>query len=163
LFTVVTPAAFRSVAVTWRGVRYHRPTTIIYRSDGPVDKSRNMTWAGDETGCGLRQRLIVIAAMTLRASLGVPAAGREVSAMTGGDKPEPDYYAVLGVPPLAGQITSAYRRLVRALHPDTARGGAATRERFAQVVAAYETATSGGSHLLLHSIRRRRRAPTAPS
>ncbi|GAA4931124.1 DnaJ domain-containing protein [Streptomyces coeruleoprunus] len=33
----------------------------------------------------------------------------------------PDLYATLGVAPTASaeQITSAYRRLVRALHPDT--------------------------------------------
>ncbi|MEU3448348.1 J domain-containing protein [Streptomyces thermolilacinus] len=58
---------------------------------------------------------------------------------------ERDPYAVLGVAPTAsaGEITSAYRRLVRALHPDSApardapeRRAAATR--FGEVVAAYE-------------------------
>jgi curved DNA-binding protein CbpA len=52
---------------------------------------------------------------------------------------EPDYYAVLSVDPCdsAGQITSAYRRLVRALHPDTSTSPA-DHDRFTQVVTAYE-------------------------
>ncbi|MGW7055453.1 J domain-containing protein [Streptomyces sp. NPDC054888] len=50
-----------------------------------------------------------------------------------------DHYAVLGVEPTAsaGQITSAYRRLVRALHPDAHPGRPAADSRFADVVAAY--------------------------
>lgn len=48
-----------------------------------------------------------------------------------------DPYAVLGVAPDAGQgeITAAYRALVRRLHPDTPR--AADPERLRQVIAAY--------------------------
>ncbi|WP_093802609.1 J domain-containing protein [Streptomyces sp. Wb2n-11] len=68
-------------------------------------------------------------------------AGRKTS---GGQR---DPYAVLGVEPTAsaGQITSAYRRLVRALHPDADPGTApgpgepAVDGRFADVVAAYGT------------------------
>ncbi|MFF3341891.1 J domain-containing protein [Streptomyces flavidovirens] len=50
-----------------------------------------------------------------------------------------DHYAVLGVEPTAsaGQITSAYRRLVRALHPDAHPDRPATDSRFADVVVAY--------------------------
>lgn len=52
-----------------------------------------------------------------------------------------DHYAVLGVEPTAsaGQITSAYRRLVRELHPDTSPDEPAADGRFADVVAAYGT------------------------
>ncbi|WP_274564683.1 J domain-containing protein [Streptomyces spiramyceticus] len=62
-------------------------------------------------------------------------AGREASGR------RPDHYAVLGVEPSssAGQITSAYRRLVRALHPDANPDGPAADRRFADVVAAYGT------------------------
>jgi curved DNA-binding protein CbpA len=52
-----------------------------------------------------------------------------------------DAYAVLGVAPTASQaeITHAYRRQLRALHPDTrsSAGEAAADERLQQVVAAY--------------------------
>jgi molecular chaperone DnaJ len=50
-----------------------------------------------------------------------------------------DYYAVLGVPPTATakQITRAYRKLARELHPDTRTGGG-TDDRFKEVAAAYE-------------------------
>ncbi|WP_051338452.1 J domain-containing protein [Streptomyces flavidovirens] len=50
-----------------------------------------------------------------------------------------DHYAVLGVEPTAsaGQITSAYRRLVRALHPDAHPDRPAQDSRFADVVVAY--------------------------
>ncbi|MFL6110902.1 MAG: J domain-containing protein [Catenulispora sp.] len=51
-----------------------------------------------------------------------------------------DLYTLLGVAPDADadQIGHAYRRLVRALHPDTAATGyEAAPERLTQVVAAY--------------------------
>ncbi|GAA0666180.1 hypothetical protein GCM10009601_04930 [Streptomyces thermospinosisporus] len=52
----------------------------------------------------------------------------------------PDLYAVLGVEPSATveAITSAFRRRVRELRPDT-RVDAVTAEEFGQVRAAYET------------------------
>lgn len=52
-----------------------------------------------------------------------------------------DHYAVLGVEPSAsaGQITSAYRRLVRELHPDASPDEPTADGRFAEVVAAYGT------------------------
>ncbi|PRX50400.1 DnaJ-like protein [Prauserella shujinwangii] len=51
---------------------------------------------------------------------------------------EPDPYAVLGVDPHATEkeITEAYRRLVRELHPDV---GPGERERLTAVVDAYRT------------------------
>ncbi|MFK4594478.1 J domain-containing protein [Streptomyces pristinaespiralis] len=51
-----------------------------------------------------------------------------------------DHYAVLGVEPSATsrQITTAYRRQVRALHPDSRPAGGSVRlEELAAVVAAY--------------------------
>ncbi|MBT2507758.1 J domain-containing protein [Streptomyces sp. ISL-98] len=59
-------------------------------------------------------------------------AGREASGR------RPGHYAVLGVEPSssAGQITSAYRRLVRALHPDANPDSPTADRRFADVVAA---------------------------
>lgn len=59
----------------------------------------------------------------------------------GGGGAERDPYAVLGVgrSASAGQITCAYRRLVRALHPDARPGRPAARERFAEVVEACTT------------------------
>lgn len=52
--------------------------------------------------------------------------------------PSPDPYRILGVTRTAesGEITAAYRALVRALHPDT-RGEPADPARLAEVLAAY--------------------------
>nr|WP_095877677.1 J domain-containing protein [Streptomyces sp. TLI_235] len=52
----------------------------------------------------------------------------------------PDHYAVLGVDPSASarQITSAYRALVRALHPDSRPAQRPSAERLGEVLAAYE-------------------------
>lgn len=54
-------------------------------------------------------------------------------------RPQRDHYAVLGVQPSASaqEITGAYRRRVRALHPDT--GGPAAPEGLADVLTAYDT------------------------
>ena len=53
---------------------------------------------------------------------------------------ETDYYAVLGVSPeaTAKDITRAYRKLARELHPDKNPGDSAAEERFKQVAAAYD-------------------------
>ncbi|HEX2073104.1 MAG TPA: DnaJ C-terminal domain-containing protein [Geodermatophilus sp.] len=55
------------------------------------------------------------------------------------DELEKDYYRVLDVPETATdkEITRAYRRLARQLHPD-AGGGSGDSERFGEVAAAYE-------------------------
>lgn len=53
---------------------------------------------------------------------------------------EKDFYAVLGVAETATaeEITKAYRRLARQLHPDANPGDKAAEERFKEVSAAYE-------------------------
>jgi curved DNA-binding protein CbpA len=53
--------------------------------------------------------------------------------------PRRDHYTVLVVEPSASarQITSAYRRLVRALHPDAHPARPAAQEQFAEVLEAY--------------------------
>lgn len=51
-----------------------------------------------------------------------------------------DYYAILGVSETASQkdITNAYRKLARKLHPDANPGDQAAEDRFKEVSAAYE-------------------------
>lgn len=58
-----------------------------------------------------------------------------------GPRPQRDHYAVLGVPRSASarQITSAYRRLVRSLHPDSRPEDPAAAQDLAAVLAAYDT------------------------
>ena len=53
---------------------------------------------------------------------------------------EKDYYEVLGVAADASQkdITKAYRKLARQLHPDKNPGNAIAEERFKEVSAAYD-------------------------
>jgi molecular chaperone DnaJ len=53
---------------------------------------------------------------------------------------ETDYYSVLGVSPdaTAKEVTRAYRKLARELHPDQNPGDSAAEERFKQVAAAYD-------------------------
>ncbi|CAL9342492.1 J domain-containing protein [Streptomyces sp. enrichment culture] len=88
---------------------------------------------------------------------------------------ERDPYAVLGVAPTAsaGEIASAYRRLVRALHPDSApaRGAPERRAaaaRFGEVVAAYEVLRDPVRRAAYDKARRRaarsarRQEPPAP-
>ena len=63
-----------------------------------------------------------------------------------GQRPRRDHYAVLGVPcsASAGQITSAYRRMVRSLHPDARPEDPAAAEALADVLAAYDTLRDPG-------------------
>ena len=58
---------------------------------------------------------------------------------------ETDYYKVLGVAPAASdkEITKAYRKLARTLHPDANPGDAAAEERFKEVSAAYDVLGDG--------------------
>ncbi|MER6398590.1 DnaJ domain-containing protein [Kitasatospora sp. NPDC001603] len=57
-----------------------------------------------------------------------------------GSRDRRDHYAVLGVEPTASarQVTSAYRSLVRLLHPDSRPVEPGAAERLGAVVAAYE-------------------------
>ncbi|MBT2469425.1 J domain-containing protein [Streptomyces sp. ISL-66] len=71
-----------------------------------------------------------------------------MAATFGGSGPSRDHYAVLGLSAEASptQITSAYRTLIRTLHPDARPGGPPADAELAEVIAAYET---------LHDPRRR--------
>lgn len=53
---------------------------------------------------------------------------------------EKDYYAVLGVSKEASdkEITKAYRKLARELHPDANQSDASAEDRFKEVSAAYD-------------------------
>ncbi|MEU9047826.1 MULTISPECIES: J domain-containing protein [unclassified Kitasatospora] len=57
-----------------------------------------------------------------------------------GSRDRREHYAVLGVEPTASarQVTSAYRTLVRLLHPDSRPREPGSAERLGAVVAAYE-------------------------
>ncbi|MEW2135693.1 J domain-containing protein [Streptomyces sp. NPDC005409] len=59
----------------------------------------------------------------------------------GGSRPPRDHYTVLGLPAEASprQITSAYRALIRALHPDARPDRPTTEGELAEVIDAYRT------------------------
>ncbi|MFF5707166.1 J domain-containing protein [Streptomyces sp. NPDC012794] len=59
----------------------------------------------------------------------------------GGSRVSRDHYAVLGLPAEASPeaITSAYRALIRALHPDARPGGPTAAAELAEVIDAYQT------------------------
>jgi molecular chaperone DnaJ len=72
---------------------------------------------------------------------------------------EKDYYRVLGVPETANdqEITRAYRRLARTLHPDTG-GNAGDGERFAEMATAYEVLHDPARRRQYDEVRRLARA-----
>ncbi len=83
-----------------------------------------------------------------------------------GQQPRRDHYAVLGVPrsASAAQITSAYRKLVRSLHPDARPEDPAAAEDLADVLAAYDTLRDEGRRAAYDAGRRARPpATTRPS
>lgn len=73
----------------------------------------------------------------------------------------PDHYAVLGVPPSASdrQITAAYRRLVRSLHPDARPADPAAADELADVLAAYATLRDAGRRAAYDAARNRQVGP----
>ncbi|UGY90524.1 J domain-containing protein [Streptomyces gobiensis] len=76
-----------------------------------------------------------------------------------------DHYGVLGIEPSASarEITSAYRTLVRSLHPDSRPSQPEAPERFAEVVDAYETLHDPAQRSAYDAERdRRNRKPSAP-
>lgn len=77
-----------------------------------------------------------------------------------GQRPRRDFYAVLDVSrdASAGEITSAYRRLVRLLHPDARPADSAAADRLADVLAAYDTLGDPGRRAAYDA----RRAGPAP-
>ncbi|MFI0214195.1 J domain-containing protein [Streptomyces lydicus] len=79
--------------------------------------------------------------------------------------PEHDPYAVLGVPPSASarEITVAYRRLVRTLHPDTGAGRPAARHGLDEVLAAYRTLHDPRRRAAHDATRRRRERSRRPA
>ncbi|MGW0390494.1 J domain-containing protein [Streptomyces sp. NPDC003042] len=80
-----------------------------------------------------------------------------------GSRPSRDHYAVLGVRAEASpeQITSAYRALIRALHPDTRPSGPAADAELAEVIDAYRTLHDPLRRSLYDAERRRPRQQPA--
>jgi curved DNA-binding protein CbpA len=75
-----------------------------------------------------------------------------------------DHYAVLGVPSSASdrQITTAYRRLVRSLHPDTRPADPAAADALSDVLAAYDTLHDAGRRAAYDAARDRPAGGAAP-
>jgi curved DNA-binding protein CbpA len=75
-----------------------------------------------------------------------------------------DHYAVLGVPPSASdaQITTAYRRLVRSLHPDTRPTDPTAADELSDVLAAYDTLHDAGRRAAYDATRGRPTGSAAP-
>ncbi|WP_307811434.1 J domain-containing protein [Streptomyces siderophoricus] len=75
-----------------------------------------------------------------------------------------DLYAVLGVSSSASprQITSAYRRLVRTLHPDTRAGQLGSECDLAEVLAAYDTLRNPQRRAAYDAERTRPQPPPQP-
>ncbi|MDN3294326.1 J domain-containing protein [Streptomyces ficellus] len=73
-------------------------------------------------------------------------------------------YTVLGVAPTASdaQIRAAFRRLVRALHPDTTAGEPVAGDQLDRVVAAYETLRDPQRRTAYDDSRRAQPASPAP-
>lgn len=69
---------------------------------------------------------------------------------------EKDYYQVLGVSPTATpkEITKAYRKLARELHPDANPGDAAAEERFKEVAVAYDVLNDEATRTEYDEVRR---------
>ena len=69
---------------------------------------------------------------------------------------EKDYYAILDVPQSASQkdITKAYRKLARELHPDKNPNNAAAEERFKAVSAAYDVLSDEAKRAEYDEVRR---------
>jgi curved DNA-binding protein CbpA len=82
-----------------------------------------------------------------------------------GQRPVRDHYAVLGVQPSASnrQITTAYRGLIRALHPDTRPDRpAAASDEFTEVVAAYDVLRDPERRAAYDALRARRAGRSRP-
>ncbi len=69
---------------------------------------------------------------------------------------EKDYYKTLGVPKEAApkEITKAYRKLARQLHPDANPGNAAAEDRFKEVSAAYDVLGDADKRKAYDEVRR---------
>jgi curved DNA-binding protein CbpA len=77
---------------------------------------------------------------------------------------DPDPYAVLGVPRTAtpAEVTQAYRRLVRRLHPDTGPPAPGDEDALRRVLAAYEV-LHDPERRARYDARTRTRAPAEPA